>query len=439
MTSKIEEKYKKILGTGQNLNAVPEQQKFYLGGLLRKERLQRGLTMEDVAEGVCLINTLHKIEQDTAKEEKKSPSYFLVCSLLTRMGMSAEKFEFYYDQKEAFQEKERTQLSAWEKYYRKNKRIGSLIDITSEKQNSSGKDIEENKIVWKTEGIKENKNDFERKGESLPFDDDTAYKQTLEVYKKKHHTVWENIWADWQLRIAELSCDILPKNLKNIWQELTVRKLFYTEEEWQFLYALAAYVERKKEYEKANKVYFQMYQNAMKEGMDDQRRQELLPEFCLMYGTFLKDYEKMQGTGTELPILYKRTEEIFLQGISINQKFGRAYFLHELLNEYFSVLCGRFYTFYNNKQNREEQFERNAFFDFLFMQYYQNLGYKNEKEAREETVNKLLKYGKYLVAWEIVCGNKEKAKRIIYFMKEEIGWDCLTLEHTCAVLEKQQD
>ena len=120
-----------------------------------------------------------------------------------------------------------------------------------------------------------------------------------------------------------------------------------------------------------------MYQNAMKEGMDDQRRQELLPEFCLMYGTFLKDYEKMQGTGTELPILYKRTEEIFLQGISINQKFGRAYFLHELLNEYFSVLCGRFYTFYNNKQNREEQFERNAFFDFLFTQYYQNLGYKN--------------------------------------------------------------
>ena len=61
------------------------------------------------------------------------------------------------------------------------------------------------------------------------------------------------------------------------------------------------------------------------------------------------------------------------------------------------------------------------------------------KEAREETVNKLLKYGKYLVAWEIVCGNKEKAKKIIYFMKEEIGWDCLTLEHTCAVLEKQQD
>ena len=434
MKSKIEEKYKKILGTGQILNAVPEQQKFYLGCLLRKERLYRGLVMEDVAEGICLINTLHKIEKNIVEEEKKSPSYFLISSLLTRMGMSSEKFEFYYDQKEAFQEKERKQLSAWEKYYRKNKRIERLtiFDTTLEKQNSSVKDMEQNKIF----------------GQAPIYFDDTAYKQTLEDYKKKHRTVWEHTWADWQLCIAELSCDILPKNLKNLWQELTERKLFYTKEEWQFLYALAAYMERKNEYEKANKIYFQMYQNIMKEGMDDERRLEVLPEFCLTYGAFLKDYEKIQKEESELPILYKRTEEIFLQGISINQKFGRAYFLYELLNGYFSVLCRRFYTgcvmtpicsVSGGLQNQEEKLEGDTSFDFLFAQYCRNFGYKDEKEATEETVRKLLQYGKYLVSWEIICGNKEKAKKIVYFMKEEIGWDCLTLEHTCAVLEKQQD
>lgn len=444
-----------------------KEPEFLLGYMLWQERVKRNFVMEDVVKGICSKTTLERFERveeleqmlenvESKKNEKEKteedPDYLLLHFLLNRMGMSAEKFEFYYDQKEKedkeirdwfmiLEEKEKLKRG-FEDYVRNKDTLEIDIDKNEQKKNITNKLYKELYLI----GL-------------------NNYEQALIMYKKKKHTMWDKIWIYWQQLIYQLVCDHYSGEIEEKWNDLCAQNLFYTDEEWKFLYTLAAYYRHRNNYKEANKVYLQMYLNAIGEKnmtknkmtgkkikllsklkkftygeenkkdniisnlsencvgrnefvMDEERQLEILPKFCLTYGKFLWEYEKLQRK--EDKDVYWKPEEIFLYGIQLNVKFGRNYFLYELMENYCKLLFEKWNDFTNLNLISEKES-------------------KIIEKSKRKYLKELIKYEQYLLAWEVARKNFVKAKKRLKFMKEELKWENIILVHTCNVLAKQPD
>lgn len=384
MTEKVREKLKTLLvKKGLQEKGKTEQFAFLIGDLIHSMRIRRNFIIEDVVQGICGIATLERLKHGDGEE---FPDSSLLTLLFNRMGVSAEKFEFYFDKNGEERMMIRECLVKW--------RQAAVAGVS----------FLENEMIHVL---------YQR----LRLEKGASYEQALKAYTRKYSVTWEKRWAYWQYLIYKLASDSLIEEVRKAWEELSAWKLYYTEEEWEFLYALASYFAKVGDYENANKVYAKMYQNATGskntvnycQGMDEERQLELLPKFCLVYGGFLSEYEKMREADQKrqgvdvFTVPEWDAGEIFLYGIQLNCKFSRDYMLYELMEAYCLLLYGRMC---------------------------------NQRDAVQSL--DLLRYEQYLVALEIAQGSYMKAKKRLDFMKEELQWENTTLVHTYNVLERRQ-
>lgn len=363
--------------TGKQPDIQDGGNEFIIGHLLRRARLWKKLTLQQVARGICKKNTLERLEKEEGEIFSGFDRHFLLRSLLNRMGMFAGKFEFYYDGKERQKENLRAWLVNWRENLEIRKRDEGFCKFPE-----TGEDGE---ATWIP---KEKHTEFLEK---LRLPENASYEAAIDAYADIYHVEWECVWVLWQKRIRALSQDELPEEARRTWEELFAQKLFYIQEEWEFLYALAEYFKRKKEYKITEEIYGKMYQNAVKPGMDDERQLELLPGFCRVYGKFLWERNGNGSCGEIKP------EDILIRGIWLNLKFRRMYSLYDLMETYCSVLYGRLSD--PSKENLRKKGKNNKKNCGTIENFVEEVDLKEEKERK--IVAELLQYEQYLVALEI--------------------------------------
>ncbi len=421
MEEQIKRKYEILLSepeertdsvAGKQVGAELEKNEFSIGHSLRRARLWKGLTLKQVAQGICKKSVLERLEKGWGENFSGFEHHLLLRSLLNRMGMFAGKYDFYYDEKERGKEALRKWLVAWRGSFGggKDRNAWCTFPATGEKQGAAWTSQQK-----QTEFLKE-----------LRLPEGASYEEASGAFEAMNDVEWERIWVSWQKRIRALSQDELSEEARRTWEELLTQKLFYTQEEWEFLYALAEYYKRKKEYKKTEEIYGRMYQNAMGFGMDDERQLELLPEFCLIYGKFLWEHKENGKYGEH------RAQDILMHGIQLNLKFRRIYFLSDLMETY----CAKRYDMLSDasKEDLRKQRKSDRKPEDSITKFLEEIDLKDENEIK--IVAELLQYGQYLAALWMAQKKYEKAKQQLIFMKEELGWQALALDYTCGVLEK---
>lgn len=335
MEEEIRKKYERLLVPPDGSGPVGEmtEKELLLGRILKKIREHRQISQEDLAEGICPISVLATIENGT------KANLLLTNILLTRMGKSSEKFEFYYTNGEYEQQREREQILE----------------------------------LWKSDKLSE------------------AMKQ-IRLYERRYKTKFNTSWSDWQRRCIMLKQDTLPKKFEQLWLELQRRKLYFTQEEWDFLWELAKMYERTEQKEKLREVYSLMYQNSVDitkiseldgHGMDEERQLEILPLLCLNYGRFEHKEEHLE-----------EAETVLNTGIELLIRNMRLYYLRELLEER-TQLCYRLW--------------------------------KDTKSP--ERYQKLVQDEQNLIALDFMYHDEEKAYQKIKWLKEELKWESTTLDN----------
>lgn len=345
MNEEIRKKYERLLTPPDGKKRVGEmtEKELLLGRILKNIRERRKISQGDLTEGICPISVLANIESGT------KVNLLLTNALLTRMGKSAEKFEFYFTIQEYAQQHERE----------------AIIDL------------------WKN-GNLENA------------------EEKLAQYEKEYDTKVNERWSCWQRYSIQLRRDLPPDDFENQWQLMKQRKLYCTQEEWDFLWEAVNFYERKGQKEKAREIYALMYRDCTDDtkpsdpdghGMDEERKLELLPLLCWKYGQF----ERLEGN-------LEAAEGILNTGIALLKRNMRLYYLREMLEERLQI-------------------------------YYQRW----QESKAEEMYQKVGQDAQYLVVLDFAYKEKEKGFRRIEWMKEELKWESTALDNLSIGPEKLWD
>lgn len=345
MKDEIREKYDRLLGNLGERSRVGEmtEKELLLGKTLKRMREHRQISLEDLSEGICAPSDM------TAMENGIKVSLLMTAAYLTRMGKSVNKFEFYSTNLEYDQQCKREHI------------------------------IE----VWK-------RGDF------------GAAKDYLAEYDRRFRSKFSQCWSTWQKRCVALREGALPEDHDAIWKRLFNQKLYFTQEEMDYLWELERFYEQRGDTEKVRDVYALMYRNTMAtgvflpqngRGMDEERKLEILPELCMGYGHF----EHMQGRKEE-------AAKILGTAISLLQKSMRMKLLQELLEERMGIY----------------------------------------KELWEETGSacmhqKMGEDAQNLIALELLRGDMTKVRERMAWLKEEAKWESTILDNLFTVLGRLLD
>lgn len=343
MKDTTKQKYDKLLGDQKKKKKVGEmtEKELLLGRTLKKMREHRQISLEDLSRGICTPSDMAAMESGTKS------SLLMTNVYLTRMGKSVHKFEFYSTNEE------------YEQQYRRE----LIIDL------------------WKSDEL------------------DSA-QDRLAYYERHFRSKCNERWSWWQRLCIGLRKGKLPEKHEKVWQELVRQKLYFTEEELDYLRELARLYERQGETERVGEVYALMYSNTMAvgvfppesgKGMDEERKLEILPQLCLDYGRF----EHAQG---------RRTEAIRIldAAIGLLQKSMRMQLLKELLEERMEI----------HRELWEESGEP-----------------EEQRKTGEDT--------QHLIALDLVRGDMREAFRKVCWLKEEVKWENTTLDNLYIILEKR--
>ena len=342
MRQEIRERYGELLEPLSKDNMVGEmtEKELLLGRTLKRIREHRQISLEDLAEGICPVSELSAMEKGT------KVNLLLTSAYLLRMGKSVNKFEFYSTNTE----------------YEKKKKRDQIVQ------------------TWKSGELD--------KAETL-----------LEEYRRDYRTRLGGVWDNWQKLCIQLCRDILPEKQEKLWKALMARKLYFIQEEWDYLWELVKYYERSGNVERAREVYALMYQNCMVvgvflpqdgKGMDEERKLEILPMLCLQYGRF----EHRQGRTME-------AIQVVNDAISLLLRNMRMDYLYELLEERLSIHT------YMWEQTKQENFYQGLVED---AQYLAALDFLNERDAA--------------------------ARRRFRWLKEEMKWESTILDNLFTDQEK---
>lgn len=345
MKDEIREKYRILLGTPGENKRVGEmtEKELLLGKTLKQMREYRQISLEDLSKGICAPSDM------TAMENGIKASLLMTGAYLTRMGKSVNKFEFYSTNLE----------------YEQQCKRDNIIEL------------------WKTEKLAE-------------------AEKCLEEYDRQFRSKFCGCWSKWQKYCIMLREGKLPKEHEMIWKELTQQKLYFTQEEMDYLWELAKLYEKKNEADHVRKTYSLMYQNTMAagaflpqngRGMDEERKLEILPELCLCYGRF----EHTQGRT-------KEAVRILSTAITLLQESMRMKWLQELLEE-------RGKNYYELWKNEED-------------------GTAYEQMGRDI---------QYLIALELVHGQRRSVLERIHWLRKEVKWENIILDNLSIVPEKLSD
>ncbi len=345
MKDEIREKYRILLGTlGENKRVGEMTEKeLLLGKTLKQMREHRQISLEDLSKGICAPSAM------TATENGIKASLLMTGAYLTRMGKSVNKFEFYSTNLE----------------YEQQCKRDNIIEL------------------WKTERLAE------------------AGKYLAE-YDRQFRSKFCGCWSKWQKYCIMLREGELPREHKEIWEELTQQKLYFTQEEMDYLWELAKLYKQKNQVEYVRQTYHLMYQNTMAtgvflpqngRGMDEERKLEILPELCLCYGRF----EHMQGRNQE-------AVQILSTAITLLQESMRMKWLRELLEER-GKNC---YELWKNEENKEA---------------YEQMGRDMQ----------------YLIALDLVHGQMCNVLERVRWLKEEVKWENIILDNLSIDPEKLLD
>lgn len=344
MEDGLKEKYDRLLGNVEGPNHVGEmtEKELLLGRTLKRMREYRQISLEDLSEGICAPSDM------AAMENGIKASLLMTAAYLTRMGKSVNKFEFYSTNSEYGQQCKREQI------------------------------IE----VWK-------RGDLE------------AAKLSLAEYEKHFQSKFSRRWSIWQKRCIALRGGILPEEHIAVWDGLVHQKLYFTQEELDYLWELAGFYGRRDDTGKVREVYALMYRNTMAtgmflpqncRGMDEERKLEILPGLCMAYGHF----EHLQGQeGEALQILDTAVELL--------RKNMRMELLKELLAERMEIYKGLW-----------------------------------EGTGSPEMYKRMGTDAQDLVALLLVYGDREAVREKMAWLKE-VKWESTILDSLSTVLAKQSD
>lgn len=343
MEDEIKRKYDYLIESGKGGYRVGEMRakELLLGRTLKRMRERRQIPLEELASGVCTVSDMAAMESGT------KASLLLTNIYLTRMGKSMNKFEFY---------------STNEEYDQQYKR-----DLIIE--------------LWKS-------------GELDGAQDRLAY------YERHFHSKCNEQWSRWQRFCISLCKGKLPEEYRGIWQELTHQKLYFTQEELDYLWQLARLYELRGEPEQVRKIYELMYKNTMAVGvflpeygmgMDEERKLEILPQLCLDYGSF----EYAQGRKAE-------AVSILDAAIGLLRRNMRMQLLDELLTQRLKI-------------HRE---------------LWEESGDAAEQYKACEDVQ-------HLIALDLVNSDMRAAMDKISWLRREAKWENTTLDSLYTILEKR--
>ncbi len=343
MRDEIREKYSKWLGTPGDRSKVGEmtEKELLLGRTLKRMREHRQIPLEDLSKGICAPSDM------MAMENGIKASLLMTGAYLTRMGKSVNKFEFY------------------------------STNLEYEQQCKRDKIVE----LWKTQNLEE------------------AGKRLAE-YDRHFRSKFSESWSNWQKRCIALRGDRLPEKYQEVWKELDEQRLYFTQEEMNYLWELAKYYERRKDVVHVRETYSLMYRNTMAtgiflpqsgRGMDEERKLEILPELCWSFGHF----EHMQGRHAE-------ALQILDTAIALLRGSMRMTMLKELFEERVGILRG----LWENKQDLEA---------------YGRMGKDME----------------YLIALDLIGDETTKALKRLHWLKEEAKWENTILDNLFTVLERR--
>lgn len=344
MEDGLKEKYNRFLGNVEEANRVGEmtEKELLLGRILKRMREYRQISLEDMSEGICAPSDM------MAMENGIKASLLMTAAYLTRMGKSVNKFEFYSTNSEYSQQYKREHI------------------------------IE----VWK-------RGDLE------------AAKAYLAEYEKRFRSKFSQRWGSWQKRCIALREGILPAEHAAVWEGLEHQKLYFTQEELDYLWELAGLYGRWGDAGKVREVYALMYANTMAagmflpqntKGMDEERKLEILPELCMAYGHF----EHLQEQDME-------ALQILNTAIELLQKNMRMKLLRELVEERMNIYKGLW--------------ERTG-----SPEMYQGMG----ADAQN------------LIALLLVYGDMRAVREKMVWLKE-VKWESTILDSLSTVLERQSD
>lgn len=345
MKDEVLEKYSRLLGNEEEPNRVGEmtEKELLLGRTLKRMREYRQISLEDMSEGICAPSDM------TAMENGIKASLLMTAAYLTRMGKSVNKFEFYSTNLEYSQQCKRDHI------------------------------VE----VWKNGELE-------------------AAKGYLAEYERHFRSKFSQRWGDWQRRCIALRGGELPGEYREVWEGLVRQKLYFTQEELDYLWELAGFYERTGEADRVHEVYALMYQNTMatgmflpqnSKGMDEERKLEILPELCMAYGHF----EHTHGRNED-------ALRVLDTAVELLQKSMRMKLLRELLEE--------------RMQIHRELWETTG-----AKQMYQGMG----ADAQN------------LIALDLVYGNIPKVYERTKWLREEIKWESTILDSLYTALEKRSD
>lgn len=344
MEDGLKEKYDRLLGNVEETNHVGEmtEKELLLGRILKRMREYRQISLEDMSEGICAPSDM------MAMENGIKASLLMTAAYLTRMGKSVNKFEFYSTNSEYSQQYKREHI------------------------------IE----VWK-------RGDLE------------AAKAYLAEYEKRFRSKFSQRWSIWQRRCIALREGILPEGHATVWEGLCHQKLYFTQEELDYLWELSKLYGKRNDVGKVREVYALMYRNTMttgmflpqnSKGMDEERKLEILPELCMAYGHF----EHLQGQDLEALQILNTTVDLL-------RKNMRMKLLRELVEER--------------------------------MKIYKELW---EGTGSPEMHQKMGADAQSLIALLLLYGEMGAVREIMVWLKE-VKWESTILDSLSIVLERQSD
>ncbi len=343
MRDEIREKYGKWLGTPGDRSKVGEmtEKELLLGRTLKRMREHRQIPLEELAKGICAPSDM------VAMENGIKSSLLITGAYLTRMGKSINKFEFYSTNLE----------------YEQQCKRDNIIEL------------------WKAQNLEEAGN-------------------RLAEYDRYFRSKYNESWSNWQKCCIALRRDNLPERYGKIWEELVGQKLYFTQEEMDYLWELVKYYERRMDVVHIRETYSLMYRNTMAtgmflpqsgRGMDEERKLEILPELCLSFGHF----EHMQGRAAD-------ALQVLDTAISLLRGSMRMRMLEELLAERMTIL--------------KELWENGS---------------------DVEVYGRMCKDAEYLIVLDLVGDKFEKAFERLCWLKEEAKWGNTILDSLYTVLEKR--
>lgn len=347
MKDKTKQKYDKIMGDEKDKKKAKvgemTEKELLLGRTLKKMREHRDISLEDLSKGICTPSEM------AAMESGAKSSLLMTNVYLARMGKSVNKFEFYSTNAEYDQQFKRE----------------VIIEL------------------WKSDEL-------------------DGAQDRLAYYDRHFHSKYNESWSYWQRLCIGMRKGKLPEKHEKIWKELVLQKMYFTEEELDYLRELARLYERQGETERVRKIYALMYSNTMAvgvfppesgKGMDEERKLEILPQLCMDYGRF----EHAQGRRTE-------AVAILSTAIGLLQKNMRMQLLRELLQERMGI--------------HRELWE--------------------ESKAPEEQ-RKTGEDAQHLIALDLVRGDMREAFRKVCWLKEEVKWENTILDNLYTILERRLD